>query len=170
MNTTVSRESRSSYTFSVTSDGRNAKELILDLEQNGFRVSKCAKRVMSRPPLMVTNGVIYRVGIIFGEEFSDEERTTENIRKEAKRRCWLTPPAEIAPLARERITDDVLEELGLWWLMIMHERIKDSGDDPGFLALFRGAGGRWLGTFDGLPGYGWSRMFGFGFLVPQRSL
>lgn len=165
MGTIVSPRSRIPSVFTVTSDGRNAEGLTRTLEQKNFRVSWHAEEVMQSPQFIITSGRTYQLGIIYGDEISDEKRSTANVREEAKKRGWLTPPAEVAHLTREKISDNDLERMGVWWLMIMHEPIEVSDDGPGFLALDRTDGGRWLAYYD-RPDCGWDRGDGFVFVVP----
>lgn len=153
--------------FTVTSDGRTGEEFIRDLKRNDCLVVDYASDVMRKPAFVTTNGKTYRLGLIKGEEFSDAERTTKNIRAEAVRRGWLTPPAEVAPLIRETVSDEEIERLGLLWLVVMHEPIIDSGGGAHLLSLVRGGDGRWFGTDYDEPGSRWGRGRGFLFLLPQ---
>lgn len=153
--------------FTIYSDGRTAETLVRDLEQKGFRVSASAEDMMGKPQFVTTRGTTYSIGFIRGNEFTDAERITKNIRKEAKRRGWLSPPAECAPLAREQISDKNLKRMGLRCLVMMHEPIEDFGGIPKLLGLDCSVGGRWLRPCYGRPDGWWSRRFGFGFLIQQ---
>src|SRR3989344_110555 len=75
---------------------------------------------------------------------------------------------EIAILKGMLFADKEIEALGLWWIVAMHEPIKDSGGGPSLLGADRYDGGRWLNAccVDG-PGYGWFREDGFAFVVSQ---
>lgn len=154
--------------FTVTSDGRTGEDFIRDLKQADYRVGDWAADVMRRQPAFVTTaGVTYRLGVIKGEEFSDSERTTKNIRAEAARRGWFTPPAEVAPLLRESVSDEDIEHMELTWLVVMHEPIIDSGGDANLLNLYRLDDGRWLNTVYVQPVDRWNREDGFVFLLPH---
>ncbi len=153
----------------VVSDGLNAEQSISKLETAGFNVWPEAKFIMRSADYVVTNGVVYHVGIIKGEEFNDDVRTTENIRKEADRRRWIEPPAELTRLLREKISDEELERMGLMWLVVMHKTIADSYGCPRLLGLHRHGIGRKLNALYVDPGDRWSREFGFAFLVQQVS-
>lgn len=139
-------------TIVVVSDGVAAEQSIPNLEAAGFNVWPEAKFIIRSTACVVTNGVTYRVGIIKGDEFEDDARTTENIRKEADRRRWTEPPAELARLLREKISDEELERMGLRWLVVMHKSIADSGGCPGLLGLGRDDRGRKLFAFYDGPG------------------
>lgn len=158
---------QSTTVFTVTSDGRTGPDFIQSLPKKDYRVGECATDVMRKPAFVTTSGQIYRLGLIKGRGFSDNERTTENIRAEAVCRGWLTPPAEVAPLLRETVSDEEIERLDLWWLVVMHEPIVDSRGGAGLLNLCRSGGGRWLDAGYGKPDYRWGREDGFVFLLPQ---
>lgn len=151
----------------VTSDGRTGEQFIADLEKARYNVGDWAKDVMRKPAFVSTNGQTYQLVVIKGEEFEDDDRITSNIRAEAARRGYLTPPAEVAPLLREQISDEELERMGFWGLVVMHEPITDSDGDPDLLGLDRRGEGRWLDACFSEPGYPWSSGRWFVFLVPQ---
>jgi len=153
----------------VVSDGLAAEQSIAELKAEGFNVWNEVKFLMRSSAYVVTNGVVYRVGIIKGDEFDDNVRTTENIRKEAARRRWIEPPAELARLLRKKVSDKELEKMGLWWLVVMHKPVPVSDGGPLLLGLSRGGDGRRLNAYDVKPGYRWDREDGFAFLLPQVS-
>lgn len=155
--------------FSVTSDGTTGEDWIKHLEGNGFRVGDYAKQVLRSPDFKPTSGVTTEVAVLKGMLFEDNDRITKKIRAEADKRKLSKPNAELACLIREKFTDKEIEAMGLWWIVAMHEPIKDSGGDPILLGAGRGGGGRWLGACGGGPGDGWGRGGGFAFAVSQVS-
>lgn len=156
--------------FSVTSDGATGEQWIVRLESKGFRVNNYAKSVLRSSSFKPTSGITYEIAVLKGELFSDSDRVTKTIRKEAKNRKLSTPNAEIACLIREKFSDKELEDMGLYWIVTMHEPIKDSDDDPSLLGAIRDDDGSWLGAGYGSPGSGWSRRYGFAFVVSQVEL
>lgn len=155
--------------FIVTSNGRKPSEVSNALEQKGFRVSDPAKQAMSKPQFVTTNGVTYTIGLIFADEFSDDERITANIRNEANRRGWVTPPMEVSYLAREKILDEMLEKLGLLRLVIMHDPV-DARGEPFLLGIHCYDEGQWLDVCYGYSNDRWGRRRAFGFLVSQTGV
>lgn len=153
--------------FSVTSDGTTGSAWIARLEKKGFRLSKWAKDILNSPDFKPTNGITYNCVVIKGEVFSDENRITSKIRTEADRRKLTKPNAEVACLIRENFSDEDIEAMGLWWLVVMHEPINDSDGGPLLLSACRDDEGRWLCAFYVRLGIGWSREAGFVFLAPQ---
>ncbi len=153
--------------FSVTSDGTTGPLWIERLEARGFRLSKYAKSVLHSPDFVPTNGVTYEIAVLRGQLFEDKDRITHKIRAEAERRNLTKPNAEVACLIRETFSDKEIEAMGLWWIVAMHEPIKDSGGGPVLLSAGRGGGGRWLRAYCGLPDGQWDREHGFAFVLPQ---
>ncbi|MBU3934487.1 hypothetical protein KKC00_00760, partial [Patescibacteria group bacterium] len=87
----------------------------------------------------------------------------------AERRKLAKPNAEVACLIREMFSDEELETMGLWWIVVFHEPIRDSDGDPCLLSAYRGGGGRWLYADDDRPDGHWNSDNGFAFLVSQVS-
>jgi len=153
--------------FSVTSDGTTGSQWIERLTKGNYRVGDYAKSVLRSNDFKPTTGVTYEVAVLKGMLFNDSDRTTKNIRAEATKRKFTAPNAEVACLIREKFTDEELEAMGLWWIVVMHEPINDSDGDPGLLDAGRSDDGRWLGTCCGRPDYEFSREFGFAVVVSQ---
>jgi hypothetical protein len=156
--------------LSVTSDGTTGKAWIKRLEKKGFRVSDGAKQLLLSSEFKPTKGVTHQVVVIKGSFWKkDIVRTTSNIRAEADKRKLEAPNAELACLVREKFTDKELEAMGLRWVIVMHEPIKDSDANPGLLSMGRGDGDSWLITRYDEPGRKWNRDDGFAFVVSQDS-
>ncbi|MBU2263186.1 hypothetical protein KJ750_00805 [Patescibacteria group bacterium] len=152
--------------FSVTSDGTTGEGWISRLENKGFQVSDWAKSILRSPDFKPTS-VTTEIVVFKGRLFSDSNRTTKNIRAEAERRNLAKPNAETACLIREKFSDKEIESMELWWIVTMHDPIKDSDGDSYLLRV--GRYDRWLRVCDGSPVYGWDHDFGFAFVVPQVS-
>ena len=155
--------------FPVTSNGTTGKQWIARLEGKGFRVGDYAKSILRSRSFKPTSGITYEIAVLKGEFFSDSDRITKTIRKEAKNRKFSTPNAEVACLIREKFSDKELEAMGLYWIVVMHEPVKDSDGDPGLLGAGRDDDGSWLSTDYGNPAYKWVRSDGFAFVVSQVS-
>ena len=127
------------------------------------------KSILRSKDFKPTSGVTYEVAVLKGSLFSDDDRTAQNIRDKANEMNLTTPNAEVACLIREQFSDKEIEAMGLWYIVAMHEPIKDSDGLPNLLAAFRGVDGRWLYAYDVYPDDRWYRGCGFAFLVPQVS-
>lgn len=155
--------------LSVTSEGTTGPEWIARLEKKGFRVSDYAKSVLCSKDFKPTSGVTTEIAILKGMLFEDSNRVTKKIRTEAESRKLIKPNAEIACLIREKFSDEEIETMGLYWIVAMHEPIKDSGGGPGLLDVGRDDNGSWLDTDYGKPDSRWNRGGGFAFVVSQVS-
>jgi hypothetical protein len=153
--------------FSVTSDGTTGEEWIKRLEGKDFRVSHYAKQALRSQEFKPTSGVTTEIAVLKGMFFSGNARKTEDVRAEACRRKLTKLNAETACLIREKFTDAELEAMGLWWIVVMHEPIKDPGGSSNLLGAGRSGFGRWLGACVGDPGGGWDRGGGLAFSVSQ---
>lgn len=153
--------------FSVTSDGTTGSEWIKRLEEKCFRVGNYAKSVLRSPDFKPTSGVTTEVAVLKGMLFEDDDLITKKIRAEAEKRKFQKPNAEVACLIRENFSDEEIKAMELWWIIVMHEPIMDSGGDPRLLGAGRDGGGRWLrACYDG-PDRRWGRGGGFAFAVSQ---
>ena len=146
--------------FSVTSDGTPGSQWS-GLNKGGFKVSEYAEQLLKK--ITATDGITTNLTVLKGELFSDSDRTTANIRAEAKKRGLTEPDPETACLIREKFTDEELAAMGLWAIIAMHEPINDAGGDPCLLSASRGGDGPWLDTYYDGPGNRWFRGCGFAF-------
>ena len=153
--------------FSVTSDNESGEGWIKRLEAKGYRVSDYTKSVLHSPDFKPTNGVTTKIAVLKGSIFEDSDRITQNIRAEADKRGLTKPDAEVACLIRDQFSDEEVEAMGLWWIVAMHEPIKDSDGGPNLLGAGRSDDGRWLDVCCGDPDCRWDREFGFAVAVLQ---
>src|SRR3989338_3344003 len=65
----------------------------------------------------------YEIAILKGLLFTDDDRVTQKIRDKATEMKLADPNADIACLIREQFSDKEIEEMGLWWIVTMHEPI-----------------------------------------------
>ncbi|OGY58248.1 MAG: hypothetical protein A3H67_03970 [Candidatus Buchananbacteria bacterium RIFCSPLOWO2_02_FULL_46_11b] len=156
-------------TFEVTTDGRIGEQLVADIEAQGDHVGDIAKQLIHGKKFVATNGITYKLALIMGDEFKDDDRITSNIRAEAAKHGYVDPPMELALYVREMFSDEDLEQIGLWALIIMHEAVADSDGNLSLLGLDRDVGGRSLSAFNVSPDDEWDRGFGFLFLVPASN-
>jgi hypothetical protein len=154
------------FTLPAT-DGTTGEQWIARTEKKGNRVGDYAKQLLLSKDFKPTTGKVYTVKVLKGELFSDSERVTKTIRAKAKEMKLGDLPAEAACLIRENFTDEELEAMGLWWIVVMHEPIKDSGGDLDLLDVRRNGGGRWLDACFGRPSNEWRRADGFAFSASQ---
>lgn len=150
--------------FSVISNGITGEEWIERLESGGFRVKDNAKSVLRSSDFKPTDGVTTEVAVLKGVLFKNSNCVTKKIRAEAVKRGLTKPNAEVACLIREKFTDEELEVMGLWWIVAMHEPIKDFENVLELLGVSRD-GSRWLRAYFSGPDVKWGCEDGFAFAV-----
>lgn len=116
--------------FLVTSDGRTGEQFIAEFEAMNCKVGEEAKQLLRSDKFVATNNKTYRLGIIFSSEFEDSDRTNENIRAESVHRGWIKPTMEHACLLRKLLSSREIEQMGVHSLVVMHEPMVVSDDDP----------------------------------------
>ena len=155
-----------------TTDGTTGPQWINRLEKKGFRLSKWAKYVLNSQDFKPTTGIVREIAVLKGESLEDDNRTTKKIRAKGDimgLKHGKDSNPEIACQIREMFTDEELKDMGLIWIVVMHEPIKDSGGGPSLLDADRFGGGRWLDAYCGKPDDRWFRYYGFAFVVSQVS-
>lgn len=151
--------------FTVTSNGFTREQWEQYLERRGWRIGDYARQVLRRASEAPTSGVTYNIVVRPGKKISD--RITKKIRAAADKKGWVKPHWEVACLIRDTFTDEQLEQMGLWYIVTMHEPIKDSGGGPDLLSAYRGGDGRWLSASYGEPDDYWGDSGGFAFVLSQ---
>ncbi len=149
--------------FSVTSDGTSGEEWIGRLEKKGFKISDYAKSVLRSKDFIATSGIKTEIAILKG----DDNLVTRQIRAKASDLGLTTPNSEVACLIRETFSDKEIEAMGLGWLVVMHESIKDFGGDQRLLILRRHGADSSLGAYYDNPDNRRRHDRGFAFMSPQ---
>lgn len=148
-------------------DGTTGRQWIERLAGKKIQIGEYSKYIFLSNDFKPTIGIITEIAVIKGMLFEDSERVTKNIRAMAESLKFTKPNPEVACLIREMFTDAEIEEMGLRWIVAMHEPIKDSDGVPFLLGTYRDAGGPWLVARCGRPDDRWFRDSGFAFAVTQ---
>lgn len=155
--------------FSVTSNGTTGEEWLARLGKKGYHVSAYTKILLLSEDFKQTSGVTTEVAVLKGVIFKDVDRITKKIRAEAERRKLSKPNVEVACLIREMFTDKEIEDMGLSWIVTMHEPIKDSTGALSLLRSYRYGNGSCLyPRCDDPDGY-WDSDGGFAFEVVESA-
>ena len=155
--------------FTVTSYGMTREHWEAYLERRKWRIGDYARKVLRRASDVPTNGVTYNIVVRPGKSISERGCITKKIRAAADKKGWLKPHWEVACLIRDTFTDEQLEQMGLWYIVTMHEPIKVSDGNPHLFHSRRDDDGRWLHAYYDRPGDYWDDRGGFAFVVPQVS-
>ena len=148
-------------------DGTTGRQWIERLAGKKIQIGEYSKYIFLSNDFKPTIGIITEIAVIKGMLFEDSERVTKNIRAMAESLKFTKPNPEVACLIREMFTDAEIEEMGLRWIVAMHEPIKDSDGAPSLLGTDRYDDGPWLRVYDDRPDGQWRRDYGFAFAVAQ---
>ncbi|MEK7664310.1 MAG: hypothetical protein AAB340_02665 [Patescibacteria group bacterium] len=154
--------------FSVTSDGTTGPEWIKWFDTNGYRLDSDVRALLKSDKFKPTKGVTYPVCVLKGERYEDRDRVTKTIRADAEKQKFPEPPLELACLIRKMFTNEQVREMGLYWIIIMHEAVNLSGDLH-LLDVSCYGDDRWLAPDYDNPDDEWDRKHGFAFLTEQVS-
>lgn len=160
-------DDESNIHFTLTSNGFTREQWEQHLEDRGWRIGDTARQVLRRATEAPTNSVTYNIVVCPSKKISNSDCITKKIRAAADKKGWLKPHWEVACLIRDTFTDEQLEQMGLWYIVTMHEPIDDSACGPSLLGSRRGGGGRWLSAYYGRPDGYWGGNGGFAFVVPH---
>lgn len=156
--------------FSVTSDGTTGEDWIKRLEGKGFEVTDSAKQVLCSPNFKPTSDMTTRIAVLKGPLlFKDRNPITKEIRAEADKRKLGKPNAEVTCLICEKFTNEEIEAIGLWWIIVMHEPLKDSDGNSYLLYRRRNDNGHGLYAANLMPHAGWVPGLGFAFVCLPSS-
>lgn len=150
--------------LTVTSNGRTGAQFVSDLERQKFDVGSQAQEILMNSEFVPINGTVYNLVVINGDEFDDNERTTEKIcLTVAAERGYRQPSMEVAPLLRARYSKQDFERMGFEKLVVMHSPFVINST-PLLLTVCSEHGE--LYAYNGEPNRRWSRKTGFVFLAP----
>jgi hypothetical protein len=151
--------------------GMTGQEWFERLEEAGKKISKHAESVLRSPYFKPARpGIEKKVVVLKGELFSDDDRTTENIRTQAHAGTFtsgqhlfgLSP--EIGCMIRERYAQKEIKAMGLRCIVDMHPPIEDFEGNPCWLSVGQYDNVPYLSTCLETP-RAWSRDVGFAFTV-----
>lgn len=155
----------------LTTNGLTGKQWIKRFKDNGYNISHWAKEIILSPEFeksRLPKGTEIHIELVKGADVS-EPRTTDAIKNLARGKGWQVPTPEVALLIREAVSDEEMEQLGIWYIATLHDPIEDSDGSPGVLSAFRLDGGRWVYASWASPGRQWDTIGAFAFSVPASA-
>lgn len=110
------------FTITVKARKQSAEAYIQDLEnRKGRSISERIKQQLRFHSFDVEKDTTYTFAVVFGSEFTDAKRTTENILAVARKRGYSSPPIQAALYVWERFSARTIQQAGLVGLYIMHQ-------------------------------------------------
>jgi hypothetical protein len=111
--------------ITVTSDGTTGPEWIKRLKAKGCNVSTGrAEGFLLSKDFIPTKGITTKIAILRRELFrGGRSQTMRDVSNFARKHKLQQPNMEVACLLREKLTDKKIEQMGLWWIIIMHKPV-----------------------------------------------
>lgn len=163
--------------FEVEENGWSGLEWITWYDQNRYPLGDEAKFLLRSPAFQPgPNGTIYRVAVMPGGLWTDEKRTTANVRAKANELGFQhgqAMPPSLSCLIRQKFTNAQIKQMGkavgqvLYWIIGLHEPINDSCGYPSPLGADANDPEPWLNAYDGKPSDRWTRELGFACVASQ---
>jgi hypothetical protein len=172
--TEFERNEHGHIVLTITGRALSGAEEIERLVSAGYRVGDYAKQCLTSTKgdgydrnHLLEDGREYKVVLVPHKEIErDSDRTTANLRKLGEKYGYGKPLAGSTPRIRESVSDKQMEEMGIWYIVVLHDPIKDADGDPELLGADRNGDGRWLhGCWD-RPGSQWGVEGASAFVVP----
>lgn len=138
--------------------GLTGTQWLARLDKGGYKVSSFAKEIILSKEfdkLNLKKGVSQEIAIVKHSDVGVNP-TTQEIREYAKAKGYDMPTPEFALLVREQLSDEDIEKLGVWYVLTLHDPIKDSDGGPCVLYAGRDDGGRWVYAGWDNPGRRWN--------------
>lgn len=109
--------------ITVTSDGTTGPEWIKRLKTKGCHVSIGAEKILVSDEFKPTKGVTTKIAILKGRLFIGKNQTMRGVSEFARQHKLQQPNMEVACLLCEKLTVREIEQMGLWWIIIMHKSV-----------------------------------------------
>lgn len=158
--------------ISITGLALTGEQEIQRLSEAGFRTSDYAKSCLTSKKKdgydrchQLEEGRQYQLIIVPGKEV-EKNRTTAELRKYAAGFGYAQPLAGIVPRIRETVSDEMMKEMGFWFIAAFHNPITDSDGFPHLLHAYRSDDGRWVRAPWVRPGNQGYDDGAFAFVVP----
>lgn len=153
--------------FTLVSNGLTLKQWGQHFESRGLQITEFVRYILRSASEAPTNGVTYNIVVRPGKLISNRNRITRKIRSAADKKGWGKPHWEVACLIHGALTEEQLEQMGLWYIVTMHEPISDSDECPDLLYSDRRGDGWLLNADYGRPNLNWDKHGGFAFIEPH---
>lgn len=139
--------------FTAVSTGTSVGDWERRLEDHGCFISGAMHQAFASNSLVPTRSQIYRVIVCPSAEILKSDHCVKNIRDYGFNRRWKTPHWEVACFIRLFISNEFMEDIGVWSIITMHAPITVSGKGPYLINANRLEDRRCLGlSYGGLYG------------------
>lgn len=148
----------------VVSDGTTGRQWMDRFQKKGIHVKNSARKILLSESFQPTQGIIHCLVILKGDLFDGGDRRTSEICQITKDGSLEIPNLEVACLLREKLSDQDLENMGLWEIVVMHHPVVDEFGVSRVLGISRHVNGPWLEAEASDPNKKWDKDVGFAFI------
>lgn len=145
-------------------NSRNRSAIAATVSRNKLQVSDAAREVINSLTFVATNRS-HKLCVIRGDELEPDELDSLHIRALAADRGYQTPAAEVAPVLFDLADRGEIDWADLGALVVMHDPIPDSDQNPSVLGIYRHDGDCRLHACSGDPSARWRQKDGFVFEI-----
>ena len=156
----------------ITSLALTGKQEIDQLTGKGFRFGDYAKSCLTSKKKdgydqchRLEVECKYMLALVPTKDVSGN-RTTADGREYGASFGYKQPLAGIVPRIRETVSDEMMKEMGFWYIAALHDPITDSDGDPYVLFADRDGDGQWVLAGWDNPDDQWGGVGAFAFVVP----
>lgn len=145
-------------TIIIKGTGLTGKQWITRLENGGYHISSWAEEIILSPEFdkqRLKKGEEQTITFIKHSDVGNSP-TTKEIQEYAKTKGCQMPSPELALLIREQVSDEEMKAMSIWYIVSLHDPIKDSVGSPFVLSADRRGDGRWVSAFWDSPDRRWS--------------
>ncbi len=152
---------------SVLSQGMTGEKWIEYFENRGGFFCNETKKVLLSPRFTPTLGVQTELAIFKSALLPPNERYTLSANEMGHMKGLVTPRIEVTFLLREKFSNKELEEMGLWWIAIMHAPVRSFKESLISLCVDRYGDKEWISAHGAKDYDSWNSEGGFAYKIPS---
>ena len=145
--------------FTVSSKGKTGSYWSKYYKKSSTQAHEILNSIFFKP----YNKRIYNVQIIQGDFLNNGLSTISQVKEEGLRKGLVLPPLELACIIRKNFSQDELAQMGLMWVITMHEPVDTQDFGPRVLYSCRECGGP-IHACSSSSNEVWGKGAGFAFL------
>lgn len=152
---------------SVLSRGTTGEKWIEHFEHRGGFVCSETKKILLSPRFIPTLGVKTDLAIFKSTLLPSNERYTISAHEIGLAKGLAIPEIEVTILLREKFSNKELEEMGLWWIAVMHAPVRSFEDSLISLCVDRYGDKEWICAHGAKDYDSWNSDGGFAYKIPS---
>lgn len=151
---------------SVLSKGMKGERWIEHFENRGVFICNETKKILLSPRFVPTFGVRTELAIIRSALLPSDERYTISAHERGLLKGLAIPEIEETFLLRGKFSNKELEEMGLWWIAVMHTPVR-SENKLFSLCVDRYGDKEWICAHGAKDYDSWNSEGGFAYKIPS---